>query len=52
MMAHYFKRQEELKKLAEADDDDYLNSEWADPKQMKRNLQGLNGNIKAPGLRF
>ena len=52
MMAHYFKRQEELKKLAEADDDDYLNSEWADPKQMKRNLQGLSGTIKAPGLRF
>eukprot|EP00553_Chaetoceros_curvisetus_P009793 CAMPEP_0204614196 /NCGR_PEP_ID=MMETSP0717-20131115/1976_1 /ASSEMBLY_ACC=CAM_ASM_000666 /TAXON_ID=230516 /ORGANISM="Chaetoceros curvisetus" /LENGTH=119 /DNA_ID=CAMNT_0051626809 /DNA_START=1 /DNA_END=360 /DNA_ORIENTATION=+ len=57
MMAHYFKRQEELKKLAEAenhggDGDEYLNSEWADSKQMKRNLQGLDGGIKAPGLRF
>lgn len=52
MMAHYFKRQEELKKLAEADDDDYLNSDWADPKQMKRNLQGLAGSIKAPGMKF
>lgn len=51
MMAHYFKMQEEAKRLAEADDDDYLNSEWADNKQMRKNLQGL-GNIKAPGLRF
>jgi len=51
MMAHYFKRQEEVKKLAEADSDDYLNSQWADSKDMKRNLQGLGG-IKAPGLRF
>ncbi len=49
MMAHYFKRQEELKRLGEADEDDYLNSEWADTKQMKRSLQGL-GNIRAPGL--
>lgn len=51
MAAFYFKRQEELKQLAQADEDDYLNSEWADPKGMKRNLQGL-GDIKAPGLRF
>jgi len=51
MMAHYFKMQEEAKRLTEADDDDYLNSEWADNKQMRKNLQGL-GKIKAPGLRF
>jgi hypothetical protein len=51
MAAFYFKRQEELKKLAEADEDDYLNSDWADPKGMKRSLQGL-GDVKAPGLRF
>lgn len=51
MSAFYFKRQEELKRLAEAEEDDYLNSEWADPKGMKRNLQGLN-DVKAPGLRF
>lgn len=49
MAAFHFKRMEELKKLADADDDDYLNSEWADPKGMKRNLQGLQ-DIKAPGL--
>ena len=35
MMAFYFKRQEELKKLAEANDDDYLASSWADPKQLQ-----------------
>lgn len=51
MMAHYFKVQEQAKRLAEAEDDDYLNSEWADNKQMRKNLQGL-GNIKAPGVRF
>lgn len=51
MMAHYFKRQEDLKKLSEQDDDDYLNSQWADPKGMKKDLHGL-GSVKAPGLRF
>lgn len=51
MMAHYFKRQEELKKLSEAEDDDYLNSQWADSKGMKKSLQGLS-SIKAPGLQF
>lgn len=51
MMAHYFKRNEEMKRLAEAEDNDYLNSQWADSKEMKRNLQGV-GNIKAPGMRF
>ena len=51
MAAFYFKRQEELKTLAQADEDDYLNAEWADPRGMKRGLQGL-GDVKAPGLRF
>jgi len=50
MMAHYFKRQEELKKLAESEEDDYLNSAWADPKGMKKSLQGLQ-TICAPGIR-
>ena len=51
MMAHYFKRQEELKALANAEDDDYLASQWADPKAMQRNLRG-QGSVKAPGLRL
>ena len=55
MAAFYFKRQEELKSLAQADEDDYLYSEWADPKGMKKKLQGLDG-MKTPSelsrLRF
>ena len=51
MLASYAKRQEELKRLAACDEDDCMNSPWADPKGMKRELQGL-GDIKAPGLRF
>jgi hypothetical protein len=49
MMAFYFKRQEEMKLLAEANDDDYLNSTWADPKQLQKSLRGV-GSIRAPGL--
>lgn len=45
MMAHYFKKQEEMKKLAEADDDDYLGSIWANPTGLKSGLRGT-GNIK------
>jgi cilia- and flagella-associated protein 298 len=50
MTEFYFKRQEEMKKLALADEDDYMNSQWADPKGMKKSLQGLN-DVKAPGFR-
>ena len=49
MMAYYFKKQEEMKQLAEANDDEYLNSSWADPKQLQRSLRGQNG-VKAPGI--
>ncbi|CAM9304508.1 unnamed protein product [Hapterophycus canaliculatus] len=49
MMAFYFKRQEELKRLAEANDDDYLASAWADPKQLQRSLRGT-GSVRAPGV--
>eukprot|EP00512_Aurantiochytrium_limacinum_P003516 CAMPEP_0171499154 /NCGR_PEP_ID=MMETSP0958-20121227/8276_1 /TAXON_ID=87120 /ORGANISM="Aurantiochytrium limacinum, Strain ATCCMYA-1381" /LENGTH=243 /DNA_ID=CAMNT_0012033689 /DNA_START=339 /DNA_END=1067 /DNA_ORIENTATION=- len=28
MMAHYFRKQEEMKRLSEANDDEYLNSQW------------------------
>jgi hypothetical protein len=50
MMAFYFKKQEEMKQLAESNEDDYLHSSWADPKKLQRELQG-QGSIKAPGLR-
>ena len=51
MMAHYFKRQEELKALAENNEDDYANSPWADTKALKNSLQGISGGMRAPGIR-
>ncbi|CAM9786467.1 unnamed protein product [Choristocarpus tenellus] len=49
MMAFYFKRQEELKKLSEANEDDYLASAWADPKQLQKSLRGTS-TVRAPGV--
>eukprot|EP00753_Platysulcus_tardus_P016437 PLAT5708.1.p1 GENE.PLAT5708.1~~PLAT5708.1.p1 ORF type:complete len:290 (+),score=124.99 PLAT5708.1:135-1004(+) len=46
MMAHYFKKQEEAKALAEADEEDYLNSAWADPRSLKRALVGGGRGIR------
>jgi len=40
MMAHYFRKQEELKRLAENNADDYLNSSWADPSALRKQLNG------------
>ena len=48
----YAAAQAAYKELAKADEDDYMNSAWADPKGMKKSLQGLDGGVKAPGLRF
>lgn len=48
MMAHYFKKQEELKKLAEDDADDYLETPWADSGALRRDLLGV-GSVKMPG---
>lgn len=45
MMARAYKRQEELKKLDENNEDDYLNSAWADSNQLKQSLTGM-GKIK------
>jgi len=50
MMAFYFKKQEEMKQLAENSEDDYLHSSWADSKQLQKNLRGQS-TIKAPGIR-
>ncbi|GLV35814.1 uncharacterized protein CBL_01034 [Carabus blaptoides fortunei] len=41
LMLHAYRKQEELKKLANNDDDSYLNSEWADSGILKRSCQGL-----------
>ena len=46
MMAHYHKKNEEAKKMEELDDgDQYLNSVWANPNNLKNQLQGT-GNIQ------
>lgn len=45
LMARAYRRQEELKKLNEADDDDCLKAEWADSSALKRQLGGFQ-NIR------
>jgi hypothetical protein len=42
MMAYYFKKQEELKKITEDDTEEYMNSSWADPRALKNSLRGTN----------
>jgi hypothetical protein len=41
-MAKAYRRQEELKKLAEAEDNDNMNAPWADNGALKRSLGGMN----------
>lgn len=41
IMLHEYRRQEELKKLELNDDDQYLNSAWADGRSLKRQMHGL-----------
>ncbi|KAK8379634.1 hypothetical protein O3P69_019537 [Scylla paramamosain] len=41
LMVQQFKRREELQKLEEAEDDSYLDSSWADSRQLHRSFQGL-----------
>jgi len=45
LMARAYRRQEELKKLNEAEDDECLGREWADSGQLKRQLGGFQ-NIR------
>lgn len=50
MMAHYYKKQEETKKLEADEDDSYLDSQWANPKALKQSLVGGGRPIMArPG---
>lgn len=44
MMAYAYKKNEEYKKLEEADDNAYLNAPWADSGALKRSMHG-GGNI-------
>ncbi|PRP80082.1 hypothetical protein PROFUN_10765 [Planoprotostelium fungivorum] len=48
MLAYYYKKQQEHQKMETDSDDSYLNSAWADPKQLKTAFNGLsNINWKA-----
>jgi len=40
MLAHYYKKQEEQKKLQADEDDSYLDAQWANPKALKDALVG------------
>ena len=46
MLSFYFKKQEEQKKLEVENDDNYLNSQWADPSGMKKALYWGEKDIK------
>mmetsp|Transcript_13861 Transcript_13861/g.35680 ORF Transcript_13861/g.35680 Transcript_13861/m.35680 type:complete len:155 (+) Transcript_13861:546-1010(+) len=50
MMAFAYKKQEEWKKLEEADEDSYMNAGWADTNALKNRLQGT-GNVGFGKLR-
>lgn len=41
LMLLQYRRQEELKTLEDDDNDDYLNSSWADSRKLKKQLQGV-----------
>jgi hypothetical protein len=45
MMAYAYKKQEEWKKLEEAEDEDYRNSPWASSTALKSQLHGTS-NIR------
>lgn len=45
MLSFYHKKQEEQKKLEEDNEDMYMNSAWADSRQLKQALQGTS-NLK------
>jgi polyhydroxyalkanoate synthesis regulator phasin len=45
MLSHYYKKQEESKKLDEDNDDAYMNSAWANPKSLKNQLIGSGKDI-------
>lgn len=42
MLAFYHKKEQEAKKLQENDEDDYMNSPWANPNALKYSLHGTN----------
>jgi hypothetical protein len=52
MMAYYYRKQEELKKLEQDSTDTYLDADWADSQQLKRQFQGLNNIQFQPGKKL
>ncbi|XP_039250425.2 cilia- and flagella-associated protein 298-like [Styela clava] len=52
MMLHAYRRQEELKKLDESEDNAHLNSEWADNNRLKSQFQGMQDIKWGPGRGF
>lgn len=49
LMAHFYRRQEEAKKMLEDEDISFGNSDWANPRGLKGQLQGLS-NIQYKGF--
>ncbi|XP_058454390.1 cilia- and flagella-associated protein 298-like isoform X2 [Malaya genurostris] len=45
LMLQAYRRQEELKKLEQDDDDQYLNASWSDSRSLKHQVHGLD-NVK------
>ncbi|XP_013778146.1 UPF0769 protein C21orf59-like isoform X2 [Limulus polyphemus] len=41
MMLYAYRKQEEMKKLEDNDEDDYMNSDWADNSLLKRSFHGM-----------
>ena len=50
MMKFYHKKQEEQKNLEEDNEDAYMNSAWADNRNLKAQLHGT-GDVRLGGLR-
>ena len=42
----YHKKQEELKKIESNNEDDFANSSWANPNNLKKNLVGGGRDIQ------
>ncbi|ELT95417.1 hypothetical protein CAPTEDRAFT_179325 [Capitella teleta] len=52
MMAHYYRKQEEMKKLDQDAEDSYLNADWADNSSLRRQFQGVNDIMFKPGKKL
>jgi hypothetical protein len=51
MLAYYYKKQEEQKGLEQDENDDYMNSSWANPNNLKNQLiNGGKGVNFKPGM--